>query len=280
MEHAIRRKKRVRWLVALGLVGITLAYALAVSARVESGLQAANTGFVLDAETQKPLAGALVVVRWQRQVTDPLFVGHGGRMLEGTGCLYRTVVRTDDQGRFSVPSTRDSFHVEGNLRINKSEKYLWDMYTYVPGYGVTNFLSSSPNARVMNEHPFVVSRDMSGAEVLEPVLLAKSDEPPSTRAESLGLTMWRFTCKPFAVEPDEFLREIYEDAYATTCTADGFEGALALAKLRRATSPPMAYVPQTAQDQIAAIQSRYPPPPPYPTKVSVKDGATICALLK
>lgn len=162
----------------------------------------------------------------------------------------------------------------------KSEKYLWDMYTYMPGYDVTNFLSSSPNERVMNEHPLVVSREPSGAEVLEPLLLAKPSEPSNIRAESLGRAIWRFTCEPYASEPAEGLREVYEDAYAATCTADGFEGALALAELRGATSPPMPYVPQMAQEQIAAIKARYPRPPPYPTKVSVEDGATICALLK
>lgn len=287
MNRPMRSRKCSWRCVFLAIVlGIGMAYVWLVSPHVEFGLQAPKRGIVLDAQTREPVPGAYVVVLWRRWVSNPFLMGHGRGGTQGTGCVHREIVRTDKDGRYSIPSTANAFSIGFNLKLDKSIRYDWRLRVYAPGYGTEqqeiHFYGGESDVRSIGDHPFVKSGILLGIQNMEPILLDTQDEPEK-RADYLSVKVARFYCRPVPDDIVSFAKEMYFDAKEATCEKGGERGALNLAELRDAVSKArlgIAPVSSEAARAINAIQARYPSPPPYPRLSSVEDGKTICALLK
>lgn len=282
--------ERFRWyswrVIFLAIVlGAGLTYAWAVSPSTERRLQAPKSGTVLDGRTKKPVPGAYVVVLWHRWVSDPFFFGHGNVGTQGTGCVYREIVRTDETGAFFILPSNDGFSVGFNLKPDKSIRYDWRLRVYAPGYAAEqhemNFGGGASDVRPIGEHPIVVSGTLFGTQVLEPILL-DVEGAPEQRADFLAVQAGRFYCQPLSDDIVPFGREMYLDARKSTCDGGGERGALQLAELRSALSKARLIAPVSSEvaGAIAAIEARYPPPPPYPRLSTTEDGKEVCALLK
>lgn len=231
------------------------------------------------------MPGAYVVVLWRRWVSDPLFFGHGNVGTKGTGCVYREIVRTDEAGAFSISSVRDKFSVDFNLKPNRRIRYDWRLRVYAPGYALEQheiqFGGGASDVRPIAEHPDVVSGKLLGTQFLEPILL-DVEGAPEQRADSLAVRAWRFNCPALSDDVVPFAREMYMDARNSTCDRGGERGALQLAELRAAVSKAGLIAPLSSEAAatIAAIEARYPQPPPYPRLSTTEDGKEICTLLK
>jgi hypothetical protein len=197
----------------------SLAYAVVVRPAAESGLQAAKTGVVLDAETRQPLAGVTVVARWLEETSQPELLGYGGKI--AGQCLFRVVVRTDNQGRYVIPAT--NFKLTGNLLPDRSKKTFWDLYTYSTGYGVA---SREPGLADAGDSP------VQETQTLQPILLAADHAPAAQRVSALVDTLSRFTCEPYSVDPVPVAQQVVAEAYAAACLPEPNEAARLLVRLR------------------------------------------------
>jgi hypothetical protein len=196
------------------------AFAFAGITETEPGLQARKTGVVLD-EAGKPLAGVYVGVRWMAQTTElPLL---GGKV-EGQ-CLYRTVVRTDADGHYSVPPPADLASTDRNWLRGASTRYFWDLYTYGAGYATTN-----PSAR-----PAIAS-NADNLTTLAPIYLA-SDSPAGDRhLTQLADTLARFTCRPYAKDAGPVEEQIVAESAAAACLTGNKSAQASCAMERQASS--------------------------------------------
>lgn len=86
-----------------------------------------KSGKVVDVETGKGLPNAFVISS-ARFVSGPLFFGPSGNVV-----LYNIIVRTDAEGRFSIPSTWSDLHI-GTPGTHPSVK--WVVTVFEPGYAV------------------------------------------------------------------------------------------------------------------------------------------------
>jgi hypothetical protein len=200
-------------IVALSLLG----YAVGNKPRVEAGLRAAKTGVVLDAQTRQPLAGVYVVARWLEQSSENSLAGSAN--VAGQ-CLYRTVVRTDEHGRYEIPAS--DFPIAPD-RALVERKYFWDASAYTPGYVV-----SDPKTL----HPRVGSSPIPATQVLAPILLAADHAAPEQRITALQDTLARFTCQAYSAEPVPVAEQVYAEAYSAACLPEPTAAARALASLR------------------------------------------------
>jgi len=244
-------KIRIVGLVVLAALAAT--YALAVGTTVESGLQAQKSGIVLDAETNKPLAGVSVVVRWHEEITDPFLIGHGNSV--GGGCVNRIIVQTDADGRYSIPSSSRDFAVEHNFRLNRSVKYYWDFYAYKDGYGPPGQQIPSGVGPIYEGHPRAASDVWGSQQTVSPVLLGRPEASPELRMSELLAVYYRFMCKPeHPFPPPPVAGHLYEEAYATACTPGPNSAALKLDELRNLVSPSL---PVDATDEVSSIKRRH-----------------------
>ena len=216
-----------RWSLLLTLIASlsTLVYCVSVGTTVESGLQAAKTGVVLDAQTGQPLTEVYVVARWLEQSTRPALLGRGGTV-EGQ-CLYRVVVRTDSQGKYLIPETRTKFKVASNP-LDRSKRYFWDLYTYSSGY------DGAADGRAQ---PAIRSLSADKTQTLQPIMLAAEHAAAGQRVSALADTLSRFTCEPYSTDPLPIAQQVYAEAYATACLPEPNAAASALARLRRGMTP-------------------------------------------
>ena len=204
-------------LLLLPIVALSLCYAVGNKPVVEAGLRAAKTGVVLDAQTRQPLAGVYVVARWLEQSTENSPAGSGELMGQ---CLYRTVVRTDEHGRYEIPAS--NFPIAAD-RALVERKYFWDASAYTPGYVV-----SSPKTL----HPRAGGSPIPATQALEPILLAADHAAPEQRITALQDTLARFTCQAYSAEPVPVAEQVYAEAYSAACLPEPNDAARALARLR------------------------------------------------
>jgi hypothetical protein len=277
------RMHRAKWITPLVLVGACLSYAWAVSPRLEPGLLSPKSGQILDLSTRQPISDAFVVVRWLKQVSDPTLIGHGGGGTDGSGCVFREVVRTDAQGRFAVPSAREKISIESNWSVKKSIRYSWDLAVYAPKHGFAqheiHFRDAPAAIRPLDDHPSVLSSSVGREQSLESVFLESGAGPSNERADFLLTTLGHASCEPHTSDLPVFSKELYLDAAHATCAAQGEEGALQLFALRRMLSSLFSPLPSLVLQELQTIEARYPPPPPYPRMANVEDGKRICELL-
>lgn len=219
-------------LVAMGVVAFA---AGGSKPAVEPGLRVAKTGTVLDAQTHQPLAGVYVAARWLEQSTERSF--GTADTLQGQ-CLYRTVVRTDEQGRYAIPASTN-FTIAAE-RTGMVRRYFWDAYAYTPGYGMVDSVAS---------HPKSESSSIPASQALQPILLLATDHAaPAQRVDALIKTMERFTCEPYAAAPVPVAELAYAEGYAAACLQGSNEAARSLARLNSAVKP--------HQDEQPCAQSR------------------------
>ncbi|MBK6376648.1 MAG: hypothetical protein IPF61_06730 [Xanthomonadales bacterium] len=86
-----------------------------------------KSGKVVDVETGKGLPNAFVISS-ARFVSGPLFFGPSGNVV-----LYNIIVRTDAEGRFSIPSTWSDLHI-GTPGTHPG--VTWVVTVFEPGYAV------------------------------------------------------------------------------------------------------------------------------------------------
>jgi len=190
------------WLAPLAALALVAGASL-VGTEVEPGLQTAKTGVVLDAANGEPLPGVYVGARWMLQTQEPALLG--GK-LEGR-CIYRFVVRTDAQGRYTIPTAQ--IDIAKNLLPGGEKSYFWDLYTYAAGYS-----TSSP---VAVAHPRAISDDANAESELEPILLAATHDTPQQRLPTLTETLAHFTCHPYAHDAGPIEQSIAAEAAAAAC---------------------------------------------------------------
>ena len=210
-------RRPLLWLLPIAALS-ALAFATTQPSRmpVEPGLQAAKSGVVLDATTQRPLAGAYVVVRWLDETkVDGKLQGQ---------CLSRAVVSTDGQGRYAVPETR--FPIAA--RTSAERRYFWDAHAYMPGYA---------ELPAQMRHPRALASAEPGVQALAPLALRPDRNGPEQRLAALTETLAQFACEPFAQDAGPAEEQIYAEAYATACLPEPNAAAAALARLRSARIP-------------------------------------------
>jgi hypothetical protein len=86
-----------------------------------------KSGKVVDVETGRGLPNALVISS-ARFVSDPVFFGPSGNMV-----LYNVIVRTDAEGRFSIPSTWSDLYI---ATPGTHPRITWVVTVFEPGYAV------------------------------------------------------------------------------------------------------------------------------------------------
>jgi hypothetical protein len=253
------------------LIGAGITYALAVGTAVESGLQAPKTGTILDVESHKPLEGAYVVVRWRQEVTDPFLIGHGN--IVGGGCVHRNIVQTDGDGHYSIPSSRSAFAVEHNFKPNRSVKYYWDLYAYLPKKGTLEVDAPSGPQPMFGEHPGGSSN--GAGQTLQPALLARPEGAPELRMDELLAVYSHFICKPDQPFPPAPVAEkLYEEAFGVACTPTPNRGALRLDEFRNLVSPTL---PADAAVEVSSIKRRHGQMSKEP--LLKEDADRLCVLL-
>jgi hypothetical protein len=198
-------------IAVLSVLGLTAVQA----PRVEPGLQVAKSGVVVDAQTQQPLAGVYVVARWLEQTTESSASSDGKTHGQ---CVFRTVVRTDEQGRYEIPASRFPIGADKSMA---EHQYYWDMYAYAPGF----------SAQSLRGHPRVQGAAVPGLQVIAPIRLAVDHAPPQQRVALLAETLAHFTCETFSRESIPVARQIYAEAYAAACLPEPNEAAGLLARL-------------------------------------------------
>lgn len=100
---------------------VTLVGAIALAACSVGGVYPPKSGQVLDWQTKKPIAGAIVVATWQGYVPAIVERQHE--------CYHVETATADEQGRFRIP-----FHAEGpSILIDTYRQYS----AYKAGYRVT-----------------------------------------------------------------------------------------------------------------------------------------------
>lgn len=220
MTSRSRSRTWSMWLVLI-VATTSLTYAVVIRPTAESGLQAMKTGVVLDAETRQPLAGVTVVARWLEETSQPALLGRGAKV--AGQCLFRVVVRTDNQGRYVIPSTSANFKLTGNLLPDRSKKTFWDLYTYSTGYGVAG---REPASADVGDLP------AQETQTLRPILLATDHAPAAQRVSALADILSRFTCEPYSADPAPVAQQVIAEAYAAACLPEPNEAARLLARLR------------------------------------------------
>jgi len=91
-----------------------------------NGCQGSMTGVVVDAETEKPIEGAVVLVEWTKKT------GLGG--FYSTSSYKVVEVLTDKDGRFSVSGVLNPFVDEPDLTIYKKGYVAWNNQIIFPDY--------------------------------------------------------------------------------------------------------------------------------------------------
>jgi hypothetical protein len=90
-----------------------------------NGCQGSMTGIVVDAETGKPIEGAVVLVEWTKT---------SGLGLKSTSSYKVVEVLTDKEGRFSVSGVFNPFVDEPDLTIYKKGYVAWNNQIIFPDY--------------------------------------------------------------------------------------------------------------------------------------------------
>ncbi|GAA0725428.1 hypothetical protein [Dokdonella soli] len=251
------------WKLMLG-VAVTGAIAAvsATATSIESGLQDAKTGTVLDSATKQPIQGAYVVVRWYRYHVDRWFFGHGGR--GGAECIYRMVAKTDADGRYTFLSTDGKFDIRRELSLQFDNRYFWDLGTYAPGYfwgWPQNMYQSG------GKHP---AAHGIGSQALDPIELTR--RPLGSGEFSFN----EFECPGADSNAVPFIDQIYKEGYSLACEHGGVVLPRQVAELREHAVGVMRPLPGDLSTQLDDIRKHYR----FNDPPSAEDDAHICAILK
>lgn len=93
---------------------------------VLSGCYAGMTGRVIDAETQQPLEGAIVLVEWTKT---------GGYPFSATTSVHAVEVVSDNDGKVELPGISDLFVNPPHVTVYKQGYVAWnDQFIFPPGY--------------------------------------------------------------------------------------------------------------------------------------------------
>ncbi|MBL0164795.1 MAG: hypothetical protein IPP82_14390 [Xanthomonadales bacterium] len=134
-----------------------------------------KSGKVVDVETGKGLPNALVISS-ARFVSDPVFFGPSGNMV-----LYNVIVRTDAEGRFSIPSTWSDLYI---ATPGTHPRITWVVTVFEPGYAVVGDESLAIHGRLWNaELPAAINRTDTGIVDCRPVA-GKSQNHSNVQADS------------------------------------------------------------------------------------------------
>jgi hypothetical protein len=104
--------------IRIGIMVVTLAL-------LAYGCQMGMTGIVVDAETGKPVEGAVVLVEWTKT---------HGLGLKSTSSYKVVETLTDKDGRFSVTGVLNPFVNEPNLTVYKKGYIAWNSRIIFPDY--------------------------------------------------------------------------------------------------------------------------------------------------
>jgi len=213
------RYTRALWCVPLVAIAAAAA-AWFGGTDVETGLQSAKTGVVLDAQSGKPLPGIYVGARFLQQTTQaPLL---GGRQ-QGQ-CVYRVIVQTDAQGRYTIPATATQFTIARDFVPGEHTSYRWDLHAYAAGYQAGAATAAHP--RMLDD----------ATATLEPVLMSAEHGSAAQRLATLADTVAHFTCHPFAHDAGPVDASLAAEAAAAACLPGAESAAPSCAMFRQASS--------------------------------------------
>lgn len=261
----VKPRRLLRWwhVLLVLIVAVAIGAVVWATTSVESGLQKAKEGTVVDLATGKPIAGASVVVRWYHADTDRWPIGHGGR--GGHACVFREVATTDANGHYLIPSTVGKFEVRREVSVEKDTAYFWDLGAYAPGY---EFAWPQNMYQTGGEHP--AAHGAGEVEQLDPVKLT------ARAAGSGNMSLERYECPAAEGSAPPFLAQVYHEAYGLACEHTGMVWPRKVADFREHLQGAMPPLPSTLATELDGIRQHYrfnDPPSP-------EDDARICAILK
>lgn len=269
------KRKKLLWLGVFITGALVAALGIAtagLSTSVEPALQAARTGSVVDAETGQALLGAHVVAQWWHSNTQRFPpIGHG--TIGGfSNCLHREETQTDQDGRFALPSVRQLFTVERHIDLEHKDKYFWQLGAYLPGY----YDSTERNPdRSPPRHPDV--REQSDGSVnVAPIKLTKDSRSQEERIWYLVMGVPNFSCKWDTVEPVQFMRDIYNEAFNLACVSATSNKSLLIAQLRLEAARVMPALPRDIKQELEQLVAHAPPN----WIVTPEEASHVCELLK
>lgn len=219
------RYTRALWFVPLAAV-TAIAATWYGGTDIEPGLQSAKTGVVLDAATGKPLQGIYVGARFLQQTSEPSLLG--GKQYGQ--CVYRVVVQTDAQGRYTIPATSAEFGIAHGFVPGERKRYNWDLYTYAAGYQLGGLSTPVAHPRTVDE------ATASTASTLEPILLSAEHDSAQQRLSTLADTVAHFTCHPFAHDAGPIEQSVAAEAAAAACLPGAENAAPSCTMFRQASN--------------------------------------------
>lgn len=267
---AQRHRRRLFFVFGAAIAVIGGLTAMAFSTAVEPDLQATRSGTVIDAETQRPLAGAHVVARWWHISTNrfpPIGHGQAGGY---ANCLHREVARTDPAGLYKFPAIHGAFRVERTFDLKRKNEYRWQLDAYAPGYYDQS--TRNPSREL---HPEASKALIDDAVDVAPLKLTKDTRPRAERvADLVGLGL-DLSCAWTTTESVPFVPSIYDEAFRLACESGEPTGVLGVAKLRQDSRSIKPDLPEAIAHGLTEVSSRYRPNE-IPT---LEDQARLCELL-
>ena len=271
---ASKARSHRRRLVFLALAAAFVAAAgFSISAfctSVPRAFTAARSGTVVDADTEKSLSGAHVVVRWWYASVNrfpPYGHGHAGGFSE---CLHREVTTTDANGRYALPAVDRFFTVNRTFDFSRKTEYFWHVEVYLPGY--YNPIDTGRDYRL---HPPISGGLLGSTVEVAPILLTKDRRSP--RGERIYYLTWKlgFSCEPATADPVPFAADLYHEAFRLACESGPPTRALKVAALRRDVRSGMPPLSKEILQELDKIKSRYGPN----GEASAADNVRLCELL-
>jgi hypothetical protein len=265
------KPRRGWWWKGLLLGGAVLALvAIAATATsVESSLQQAKTGTVIEVATQKPIAGAYIVVRSYHDHVNRWMIGHGGK--GGIECVYRAIAQTDANGHYTVPSSEGKFDVRREFSVQFDNRYYWDLDVYAPGYSWVwpQRTYHTEGGSSESEHP-ATSFALTGAQQVDPIELTAQAQ------NSSELSLNEFPCAGYDGNAVPFFATMYREAYGWACEQGGRVSPRRVADLREHAWGALPPLSSNLSKQLDGIRTHYR----FNDPPSKDDDAQICAILK
>jgi len=170
------------------------------------------------------LQGIYVGARFLQQTSEaPLL---GGKQ-QGQ-CVYRVVVQTDAQGRYTIPATATQFAIARDFVPGARTSYRWDLHAYAAGYQAGAVSAAHP--RTLDD-PTATT-----AATLEPVLMTAEHGSAAQRLATLAETAAHFTCHPFAHDAGPVEASLAAEAAAAACLPGTESTVPSCATFRQASS--------------------------------------------